>query len=194
MFRMLTYVVAMVLAVFALAGCRESAKKDDETASDVQIELQTESTAIGDTVLLVTLKNADGSLITDAVVTVKGDMGHAGMVPVLGAADRADDNGVYRMPFEWTMGGEWVVTVSAVLADEKTVTKDFHLDISAEGSSMNMETTEEASGAINTVFGDLGELSPVDCADETPSPDETASEDCSLPPTNTGLFPPLGGG
>jgi hypothetical protein len=46
---------------------------------------------------------------------VEGDMTHPGMVPVFGDA-RETQPGRYEAPLELTMGGDWVLTVTAELA------------------------------------------------------------------------------
>jgi hypothetical protein len=47
-------------------------------------------------------------------------MSHPGMAPVLAdAAERAP--GIYKVPFEFTMQGDWVLLVSAVLHDATRV-------------------------------------------------------------------------
>ncbi len=63
-------------------------------------------------------------------------MNHAGMTPVLAepTTDEADGNvdGVYHVPFAFTMRGDWIVTVSVVLADGTTFTQDFDLSVTAD--------------------------------------------------------------
>ncbi|OGO70653.1 MAG: hypothetical protein A2Z37_00715 [Chloroflexi bacterium RBG_19FT_COMBO_62_14] len=54
--------------------------------------------------------------MTGASVSLKADMTHAGMAPVLDDAEEVGE-GLYRMSFEWTMAGDWVLTVSGTLED-----------------------------------------------------------------------------
>ena len=61
-------------------------------------------------------------------VQVRGDMSHAGMVPVLRTA-LPGDAGAYTAPFEWTMAGDWVLTVEFTLADGRTGTETFDFSI-----------------------------------------------------------------
>ncbi len=37
--------------------------------------------------------------------------------------------GVYRTDLEWTMAGDWIVTVTATLADGQTVEQQFDLSV-----------------------------------------------------------------
>ena len=72
-----------------------------------------------------------GMPIDDAYLSVKGDMEHDGMMPVLTSA-KAGLDGEYVIPFEWTMGGDWIVTVDATLADGMQVTQDFNLVVDGD--------------------------------------------------------------
>jgi hypothetical protein len=75
--------------------------------------------------LLMTVTDATGQALEVAQIAVRGDMTHAGMAPVLGEAAQPDDDNVYRVPFEWTMGGDWILTVDVTLADGRTASQRF---------------------------------------------------------------------
>ena len=85
---------------------------------------------MGESQLTVTVTGADGKAIDDAQVEVEGDMAHAGMVPVNGTAGEGLD-GRYQVPFRWTMGGDWVVTVKVSLPGGGSATKQFPLTVSS---------------------------------------------------------------
>ncbi|MCP4425999.1 MAG: FixH family protein [Chloroflexi bacterium] len=122
--RKLLFFAAFLLALTACAG-RASQQTDNV---DLNIAVAFESTQVGPTTLTLTLHDADGAPINDAAITVKGDMSHAGMVPVLAKASNGQ-NGVYEMPFTWTMGGDWIVTVEVELGDGRTATQQFTFSI-----------------------------------------------------------------
>lgn len=124
MLKLLTAVPLFLLLLVACGG-RNSQQTND---NDIRIMTAVKSTTVGETILLVTVTDAAGDPINDAAISVKGDMSHAGMVPVL-ANSAGGDNGVYAMPFEWTMGGDWVVTVEAVLPDGRSTTQQFNFTI-----------------------------------------------------------------
>jgi hypothetical protein len=94
--------------------------------------LTAESTQAGETTLLITVKDGMDNPVDDATLNVKGDMTHAGMAPILveGIIDGKD--GVYAVPFEWTMGGDWVVTVDVALVDGRTASRQFNLAVTGE--------------------------------------------------------------
>ena len=126
--------LALALALLSLSACARQQDSSPATASRLTIELLPPETDAGS--LSVRLTGSDGRPVTDAQVSLEGNMNHAGMVPVVAAAvaDDADGSadGVYVVPFEFTMFGDWIVTVSAVTGDE-TVTQDFDLSVDAEG-------------------------------------------------------------
>lgn len=116
-----------VLLIFALllAGCRQSAQNQ---TSDVDIALRAESLAVGETTLYITLTGTDGQPVSAQKIDVRGDMNHAGMQPVL--ADTSDgEGGAYEVPFEWTMSGDWIVTVKATMADGSVAEERFDLSV-----------------------------------------------------------------
>ena len=55
-------------------------------------------------------------------------MTHAGMVPVF-AQTTGGKNGRYVVPFEWTMGGDWTVTVDVSLEDGRTISREFPVTV-----------------------------------------------------------------
>jgi hypothetical protein len=117
------------LLLLTFSGCRQS-QQSATSQADVRIELSTDPTPpeTGDGTLLVTVTNPDGSPANVVRVEVRGDMNHAGMQPVFSGADLPED-GVYRVPFNWTMGGDWVLDVTALLDDGSTATRRFELAV-----------------------------------------------------------------
>lgn len=144
--RKLTIILLLAVLLVA-AGCRqaEPTSNDDVT---IDVSVNPEEPAVGDATLLVTLTDEEGNPITDATVSVRGDMSHAGMVPVIPAEVSGAEDGVYAFEdFEWTMGGDWFVDVTATLANGETATERFEYSVSGEGEMDmdEMDMTEEAS-------------------------------------------------
>jgi len=69
---------------------------------------------------MVTIADADGQPVTGAKVELEGDMSHAGMVPVPAQATEMAA-GRYVSSLDFTMAGDWIVTVRATLADGRVV-------------------------------------------------------------------------
>ena len=124
------WALTMLILLVTLTGCRESAQQQAiNTTSGITIELKPGYSAqVGETTLTVILIDAQGALVEGATVRVRGDMNHAGMVPV-NAETAESSGGEYTVPFEWTMGGDWIVTVEATLADGTVVTRTFDTTI-----------------------------------------------------------------
>ncbi len=80
------------------------------------------------------LNDPAGASIDDARLSLRGDMTHAGMVPVLAETEGGTD-GLYRLPVEWSMAGEWILTVEAVLPDDTRVAREFDLSVGAKDES-----------------------------------------------------------
>jgi YtkA-like len=63
---------------------------------------------------------AAGQPVAGAAVRLEGNMSHAGMKPVFGAA-REVAPGRYEAPLDFTMAGDWFVLVEARLRDGRTL-------------------------------------------------------------------------
>jgi len=120
----------MVLAAWLVAGCgRIQAGQPDTTAEiNLSLAVEPEQPAIGPAELLITVTDAAGQPINNATLDIEGNMTHAGMVPVFAQAE-AGEVGRYRVPFVWTMGGDWQVTVTATLPDGRTTSAQFPVTV-----------------------------------------------------------------
>lgn len=138
-------IIVLLLVAGLLGGCaRQSQQADQNNADDIDMTLVVapDPPAVGQSNLLITLRDDAGESIDGASLEMKGDMSHAGMKPVL-ASISGGEGGVYAVPFEWTMGGDWFVTVIARLPDGRVVTRRFDLSV-VGGMDMDndMEHTE----------------------------------------------------
>lgn len=113
-----------------LSACQRASQQADQ-APEVQVSLavQPDPPQVGPARLVVTLADGAGKPIEDARLRIKGDMSHAGMVPVRADVDTGGPGGVYETAFEWTMGGDWIVTVTAVLADGRVTSREFRYSL-----------------------------------------------------------------
>ncbi len=126
--------VVSVLLVGLMAGCSTTAAG---TTDDLQITLRAAPEGAAGTYLTVELADAAGAPITDATVELEGNMNHAGMVPVFAepVTDEADGavDGLYQVPFAFTMFGDWIITVKVVEADGSEVTRNIDLTVTQAG-------------------------------------------------------------
>lgn len=122
----------LLLLMLMTAGCRESAQPIPTTApNDAQINLNfdPDPPQVGEAILIVTLTDAGGESIEAQSVTVRGDMTHAGMMPVIGEPAQQAEDGTYRIPFNWSMGGDWMISVDVTLADGSEISREFELTV-----------------------------------------------------------------
>lgn len=122
---LLTFIAAGILP-----ACGRIQTDHSSRSGDIRIELAVEPAqpAVGSAALLVTLTDASGRPIENARLEIEGNMTHAGMTPVLAEVSHGS-NGRYQAPFEWTMGGDWIVTVKATLADGQIISRQFPVTV-----------------------------------------------------------------
>lgn len=117
-----------LLATLLLLGaaCRQEQKL---AASEVVLDMAVSDLLVGDTTLTIRASDKQGKPLAEpGTLSLRGDMDHAGMTPVLAEADTAVE-GVFTVPFEWTMGGSWSVEASLALSADEVVRQIFRFDI-----------------------------------------------------------------
>lgn len=126
----------LVLVAFAAVACRQDATV---SAENINLDVAVDELLVGETTMTVTVTDAEGNAIENpGTLNIRGDMDHAGMVPVIVDAEESTA-GVFTVPFEWTMGGAWTVTATLTLSDDATVSQTFDYEILAEdGEAMDM--------------------------------------------------------
>jgi hypothetical protein len=147
----IAFLIALAVAALLLAGCRGGDDDDNATeapqSTNLQIDVayEPDPPEPGDSVVIVTVMDAEGNPVEGASVSLLGDMDMA-MPPELGETDEGEA-GVYRVPFTWSMGGEWFLHVTVTLPDGTTVTEEFTLNVGGDTDDMDgmdMDATEEA--------------------------------------------------
>jgi copper(I)-binding protein len=138
---------ALGTALWGLAACGGSGPAVDE--SSLQVTLLPPAEGMAGETMTVRVLDAEGAPVTDATVSLEGNMNHAGMVPVLaeGVTDNADGSadGLYRLPFTITMLGDWIISVTVERPDGVTVTRNIEMQVNEDGISVEDEPVEEAS-------------------------------------------------
>ncbi len=132
--------LAAGLGLLSLTACgQQSAAMTNSVDVDIAVRAEPEPLAVGASTLIVTLTNVDGSRVDGAMLRVHGNMDHAGMTPVDREVNESA-NGEYHIPFEWTMGGGWIVTITAQLPDnggEVSDTVEFFVEAVSSESVIN---------------------------------------------------------
>lgn len=115
----------LFLLLIGLIACGRI-QQNPAASNDINLEMAIEpgQPSVGPSHLVITLSDTNGQPIDNATLAIEGNMTHAGMVPVLAEASQSEA-GRYTVPFEWTMGGDWVVTIEATLPDGRQVSREF---------------------------------------------------------------------
>lgn len=125
------WLVLAVLVMVSLTGCQRASQQapaDQAPEISAILAVDPEPALVGPATLSVQLSDANGAPIEGATVSLKGDMSHAGMQPML--ADAAETAaGVYKAAWVWTMSGDWFVTATAKLPDGRTLMRRFDLTV-----------------------------------------------------------------
>jgi hypothetical protein len=124
--------ITLVLLTSACGG-RESAVQESTGDYYIEVQPETDPPTVGVTTLLITLTDPAGKPVDNATINVRGDMHHAGMIPEFGEADTSTD-GVYEIPFNWSMAGSWILEITATLPDDQGVA-EVNLMFSVEADS-----------------------------------------------------------
>ena len=109
-------VIAVLAAGLTTAGCVERAK----SAVSLSWTLTPTAPVVGPGTLTVTLRDPAGSAVSGARVRLESHMSHPGMAPIIADASERP-TGIYVAPFNFSMPGDWVLLVSAVLPDGERV-------------------------------------------------------------------------
>ncbi|MFN8372448.1 MAG: FixH family protein, partial [Anaerolineae bacterium] len=94
----------------------------------INVRYEPDPPTVGEGIVVVILRDSGGFPIDNATLFLRGDMTHAGMAPVETEFSDSVD-GEYRVPFNWNMGGDWILTVRAVLADGTASEVQFNVSV-----------------------------------------------------------------
>ncbi len=139
MFRVSLTILMLTLTAISMTACNRT--NDSAAVAGLHITLTADALGFPGQGLVIQITDDDGQPITDVTVSAEGNMNHAGMVPVLtesvwDGADGAED-GIYHLPFQFTMLGDWIITVKIEQRDGTRLTQDF--DVSATLGGVEVE-------------------------------------------------------
>jgi hypothetical protein len=77
---------------------------------------------------MIMIVGEEGAEIGDFTIDVRGDMSHAGMTPEI-VTEAKGELGTYAVPFEWTMAGDWIITISAKLPDGRNLIRTLPVQV-----------------------------------------------------------------
>ena len=132
----------LALVLLVAAACRQ---QQQISPADIQLELLASDTLVGETTLMLTVTDLEGKPLSNpGTLSVRGDMSHAGMVPVFAEAEGATA-GVFSLPFEWTMAGSWLVEASLKLPNGDVASETFTFEILSEANGNDMAPMDHSS-------------------------------------------------
>ena len=119
---------ALSAAVFVLAGCRGDPPPDD-VPIEVGVSVAPTPPIVGPVRLVLTITDEQGAPVEDARVLVEGTMTHAGMTPVQDTATYQGQGRWVVPEFEFTMGGDWILTTRITLPDGREAVRQREFNV-----------------------------------------------------------------
>ncbi len=125
-------VIFGLISLLILGACNGPNSDTDDAA--LTLILEPAPAGYTGAYLIVTVADAESNPVTDAQVSLEGNMNHAGMAPVLTERVQDDEDGAmdgsYRVPFEFTMLGDRIITVKVEQADGRSEEQDIKVSVS----------------------------------------------------------------
>jgi hypothetical protein len=119
--RLRAFGAVVLCAGIFLAGCRQPAEPRDGVS--IEHEIAPWPPRVGKATVTLRVREASGRPLSGARVRLEANMTHAGMRPVFAEA-RESEPGRYRSELEFTMAGDWVITVRLALPDGRELERE----------------------------------------------------------------------
>lgn len=130
--RQLWPILTIAVLALVLAGCRGQAATTSGAGGTTQqsgpymgLQITPHPHTVGPAEVTVELKDANDAPIENATIQVEGNMSHAGMVPVISEAHAIGSGRYVTRDFEFTMGGDWFIIVTATLPNGERISQQF---------------------------------------------------------------------
>ncbi len=141
--------------VLLLTACRQQSLSSSELSLDVSVD----GLLVGPAQISVSVRDKNGAPVENpGALALRGDMDHAGMAPVFAEASEATD-GVFTLPFEWTMAGAWILEAKLTLDSGEGLKQSFRYEIHAPAGDQemsNMNHDERHSGGEQRALAGSG--------------------------------------
>ncbi len=127
--RVVSSVGILLILVSLVAGCSRGEDDDSDSTLGVTVEIAVtpDPPAVGPATVEVILTDEAGDPINGADLEIQGTMSHAGMEPVIVDATESQNGRYVSQGFEFSMGGDWIVTVRGTLPDGEQIEQTFDL-------------------------------------------------------------------
>ncbi|MCY4018240.1 MAG: copper chaperone PCu(A)C [Chloroflexi bacterium] len=128
----------ILILVLLLASCRQQR----QSSSDYSLAVSVAGMQVGPSQITVSVHDENGNVVENpGVIVLRGDMDHAGMAPVFAESTEAV-NGVFTVPFEWTMAGTWILEANLTLDSGERVRENFRYEILSQAGEHEMPTMD----------------------------------------------------
>lgn len=107
-----------LFSFLSLTACRHS--EGPAPTVSVREEIDPQPPVVGPATVTVSLSDASDAPLTNARLTVEGDMTHAGMSPVFAEAKEVEP-GRYEAHIDFTMAGDWALLLHIRLPDGQMI-------------------------------------------------------------------------
>ena len=123
--RLLSFILLLALT---LPACARRETVDQAPELTVVMAIVPSPPQPGSAILIIQIMQENGINPGDFTLDVRGDMSHAGMKPVIVEAVPGEA-GAYSIPFEFSMAGDWLITLSAVLPDGRSLIRTYPIRV-----------------------------------------------------------------
>lgn len=113
------------IALLLIAACHKSGESVPPVIT-IGHEITPQPARVGSNTITLRLSDPSGKAITGAVITLEGNMSHAGMAPVFAKANETEP-GNYQAALELSMGGDWIVLLHLKLANGQSLERQFEI-------------------------------------------------------------------
>jgi len=114
-----SHLLVVTLAAL-IGGCGDSGGGQAADRSSLELVFEPSPPHVGLESVGLLLADASGAPLENAAVRLEGNMNHAGMVPEFADATEVEP-GHYMAELEFTMGGDWILSVEATLPGGETL-------------------------------------------------------------------------
>lgn len=132
----------VLIFTLLLAACRQQS----QATSAYSLAVSVAGLHTGPSQIIVSVHDENGNAVENpGAIALRGDMDHAGMAPVFAESSKAI-NGLFTVPFEWTMAGTWILEAKLTTDSGESVTETVQYEILSQAEDHDMSTMNHNDG------------------------------------------------
>ncbi len=149
MITFLRQIGCILIVVLLLTACRQQSL----SSSDISLDVSVNGLLVGQSQISVSVRDKNGNSIENpGAIELRGDMDHAGMAPAFAESSEAI-NGVFTLPFEWTMAGTWILEANLTLDSGERVTESFRYEVLSQAGDRESSNMDHSGGDHRAMEG-----------------------------------------